>query len=86
VFYALLFPGLFGIVFAGGSRMRGARLLSLIVILGFSTLWLGACGGSSNSSQKNPGTPAGSYSVVVNATTTGPNALTATMTVNLTVQ
>jgi subtilase family serine protease len=86
LFYALLLPGLFGIVFAGGSRMRGARLLSLIVILGFSTLWLGACGGSSNSSQKNPGTPAGSYSVVVNATTTGPNALTATMTVNLTVQ
>jgi subtilase family serine protease len=86
IFYALLLPGMFGIVFAGGSRMRGARLLSLIVILGFSTLWLGACGGSSNSSQKNPGTPAGSYSVVVNATTTGPNALTATMTVNLTVQ
>ncbi|HTC46139.1 MAG TPA: protease pro-enzyme activation domain-containing protein [Candidatus Aquilonibacter sp.] len=86
LFYALLLPGLFGIVFAGGSRMRGARLLSLIVILGFSMLWLGACGGSSNSSQKNPGTPAGSYSVVVNATTTGPNALTATMTVNLTVQ
>ena len=66
--------------------MRGARLLSLIVILGFSTLGLGACDGSSNSSQKNPGTPAGSYSVVVNATTAGPNALTATMTVNLTVQ
>jgi hypothetical protein len=86
IFYALLLPGMFGIVFAGGSRMRGARLLSLIVILGFSTLWLGACGGSSNSSQKNPGTPAGSYSVVVNATTAGPNALTATMTVNLTVQ
>ena len=38
IFYALLLPGLFGIVFAAGSRTRTARLLSLIVVLGFSTL------------------------------------------------
>ncbi len=88
IFYALLLPGLFGLVFLGGSRTRGARLLSLIVVLGFSTLWLSACGGSSNSSQKNPGTPAGSYSVVVNATTatpTGGTALTGTFKVTLAV-
>ena len=88
VFYAMLLPGLFGIVFAAGSRTRGARLLSLIVVLGLSTLWLGACGGSSNSSQKNPGTPGGTYSVIVNATTATPSggtALTSTMTVTLTV-
>jgi len=86
IFYALLLPGLFGIVFAAGSRTRIARLLSLIVVLGFSTLWLGACGGSSNSSQKNPGTPAGTYSVIVNATTatpTGGTALTSQFTVTL---
>jgi hypothetical protein len=89
VFYALLLPGLFGIVLLGGSRTRGVRLLSLIVVLGFSTLWLGACGGGSNSSQKNPGTPAGSYQVTVNATTAGPvtiantgTPLTITLTVN----
>jgi len=88
IFYALLLPGLFGMVFLGGSRTRGARLLSLIVVLGFSTLWLSDCGGSSNSSQKNPGTPAGSYSIVVNATTatpTGGTALTGTFTVTLAV-
>jgi hypothetical protein len=85
IFYALLLPGLFGIVFAAGSRTRTARLLSLIVVLGFSTLWLGACGGSSNSSQKNPGTPAGTYSVIVNATTGGAVPLTSQFTVTLTV-
>jgi hypothetical protein len=65
------------------------RLLSLIMVLGVSTLWLGACGGGSNSSQKNPGTPAGSYQVTVNATTGGSvpiantgTALTITLTVN----
>ena len=83
------FRGMFGIVFAGASRNRAARLLSLIVVLGFSTLWLGACGGgSSSSSQKNPGTPAGTYAIVVNATTgapTGGTALTGTFTVNVTV-
>jgi len=86
IFYALLLPGLFGVVFARGSRTRGARLLSMIVVLGFSTLWLGACGGSSNSSQKNPGTPAGTYPITVNATTGGANPLTGTFKVNLTVQ
>ena len=45
IFYALLLPGLFGVVFVAGSRTRGLRLLSLIVVLGFSTLWLGSCGG-----------------------------------------
>jgi subtilase family serine protease len=80
IFYALLLPGLFGIVFGARSRRRGARLLGLIVVLGFSTLGLGSCGSSNGSSggQSNPGTPAGTYTVVVNATTAGPNALTAT--------
>jgi hypothetical protein len=88
IFYALLLPGMFGIVFAGASRTRAARLLSLIVVLSLSTLWLGACGGNSSSSQKNPGTPAGTYPIVVNATTgapTGGTALTGTFTVNVTV-
>jgi hypothetical protein len=89
IFYALLLPGLFGIVFAAGSRTRNARLLGLVVVLGFSTLWLGSCSsgnGGSTGGQKNPGTPAGTYPVVVNATTAGPNPLTSTFTVNLTVQ
>jgi hypothetical protein len=84
VFYALLLPGMLGIVFVGGSRTRGVRLLSLMVVLSFSTLWLGACGGSGGTS-KNPGTPAGTYPVVVKATTGGTNPLTSTFTINLTV-
>lgn len=86
LYYALLLPGLFGITFASGSRRRGARLLGLIVVLGLSTLGVSSCGGSSGGVQKNAGTPAGTYAIVVNATTAGPNALTASLTVNLTVQ
>jgi subtilase family serine protease len=87
IFYALLLPGLFGMVFAAGSRTRGARLLGLIVVLGVSTLWLGACGGgNTNSSQKNGGTPAGTYSVIVNATTGGAAPINAApLTITLTV-
>jgi subtilase family serine protease len=85
VFYALLLPGMFGIVLVGGTRTRAARLLGLIVMLGFSTLWLGSCGGNSSSNQKNPGTPAGTYPIVVNATTGGTNPITGTFTVNVTV-
>jgi hypothetical protein len=72
IFYALLLPGLFGVVFAAGSRKRGLRLLCLIVVLGFSTLWLGSCGGgSTNTTPTNPGTPKGAYTVTIGATTTG---------------
>jgi len=77
IFYALLLPGLFGVVFVAGSRTRGMRLLSLIVVLGFSTLWLGACGGGNgSSSQKNPGTPPQDYVVTITATTGGAVPLT----------
>jgi subtilase family serine protease len=86
VFYALLLPGLFGIVFASGSRRRGLRLLSLIVVLGFSTLGLGSCSsGGSNTTPPNPGTPVGSYAVTINATTGGANPLTYSMPITLNV-
>jgi hypothetical protein len=90
IFYALLLPGLFGIVFAAGSRGR-MRLLSLIVGLGCSTLWLGACGGSSsnNNTLKNSGTPTGSYVVTISATTGGASPLmntNAPFTITLQVQ
>jgi hypothetical protein len=86
IFYALLLPGLFGIVFVPGSRTRVSRLLILIVFLGCSTLWLSACGSSSNGS-KNAGTPPATYSVTVSATTGGANPITATspaITLNVT--
>jgi hypothetical protein len=74
IFYAALLPGLLGIVFAAGSRkrsLRGMRMLGLMLVLGASTLWLGSCSGSNNSSTGNQGTPVGSYSVTVTATTGG---------------
>jgi hypothetical protein len=86
IFYALLLPGLFGIVFVAGSRPRASRLLCLMIVLGCSTLWLGACGGSSNA-LKNAGTPPATYTVTVSATTGGASPITATssaITLNVT--
>jgi hypothetical protein len=87
IFYAALLPGLLGILFTAGSRkrcLRGIRFLSMIVVLGFSTLWLGSCS-SGGGSTHNPGTPAGSYPIVVNATTGGAVPVTSSVTVMLTV-
>jgi subtilase family serine protease len=79
IFYALLLPGLFGVLFVGTSGTRTLRLLALIVVLGCSTLWLGACGGSSGSnSLSNSGSPVGTYTVTVTATTGGATPLVAT--------
>ena len=86
IFYALLLPGLFGIIFAAGSRTRASRLLCLMIVLGCSTLWLGACGGSGSAS-KNAGTPPATYSVTVSATTGGASPITASssaITLNVT--
>jgi hypothetical protein len=83
IFFAALLPGLLGIVFTAGSRKRaarGIRFLSLIVVLGFSTLWLASCS-SNSSSTRNPGTPAGTYPVVITTTTGG-----GSITLNLIVQ
>jgi subtilase family serine protease len=89
VFYALLLPGLLGILFTAGSRKRaarGVRFLGLIMVLGFSTLWLGSCGGSnSTTTTSNPGTPPGSYKITVTATTGGTNAATGSTTFTLVV-
>ncbi len=59
------------------------RMLGLIIVLGVSTMWLGSCGGSSNNSQKNPGTPKGNYTVTVGGKS---GAVTVTNTFTLTVQ
>jgi hypothetical protein len=89
MFYAVLLPGLMGVFFTFGSRkrsLRGMRLLGLIVVLGFSTMWMSSCGGSSGGSVgKNPGTPAGTYSVTVTATTGGAAPISQTLPVTLTV-
>jgi subtilase family serine protease len=78
IFYAAWLPGLLGLMLTAGSRKRAARslrLLSLIVFLGFSTLWMGGCGGSTSSSMKTGGTTKGNYTLTVNATTGGSNPI-----------
>jgi subtilase family serine protease len=84
IFYAALLPGLFGIMFAPGSRkrsLRGMRLLGLIVVLGCSTLWLASCGGSSSSGNPgNQGTPKGTYTVSVTGTS-GTSTATTSFTI-----
>jgi hypothetical protein len=73
IFYASLFPGLIGIVFVAGSRkrsQRGIHFLGLLMLLGFSTMWLGSCGGSSSGSTKDAGTPTGTYNITVTGTAT----------------
>jgi hypothetical protein len=74
-------------MFTVGSRkrpLRGMRMLGMIAVFGLSTLWLGSCSGS-NGGTHDPGTPTGAQSVTINATTGGANPLTATTTINFTV-
>ena len=47
---------------------RGIRFVGLIVVLGFSTLWLASCGGGNSSGNSSPGTPKGSYTITVTGT------------------
>jgi hypothetical protein len=70
IFYALLVPGLLGLVFTAGSRrrsLRGMRFLGLVVVLGLSTLWLASCGGNANRVATGGTTP-GNYSITVKGT------------------
>jgi len=78
IFYAALLPGLFGLMLTGGARRRslrgmrflGFRILGLILVMGFSTMWLASCGGSSGGNS-NPGTPVNNYTITVGATSGG---------------
>jgi subtilase family serine protease len=94
IFYALLLPGLFGVVFFARGRNRGLRLLSLIIVLGFSTVWLGSCssGGGNSTTPPNQGSTPGMYTVTISATTGGSvplnnsNSPAFTITLNVTAQ
>jgi subtilase family serine protease len=85
VFYAVLLPGLFGIVFLDSRRRSpgSLRMLAMLVMLSLSTMWMASCGGTS--SNKNPGTPTGSFPFTVNATTGGGAALTSSVKFTLSV-
>jgi hypothetical protein len=95
LFYALLLPGLVGIVFAKGNgrRMLGRmRVLGMVGILMLSTVWWTACGagagsgtssGSNSGTSPNSGTPTGSSTVTITATS---SAISKQVTITLTVQ
>lgn len=87
IFYAAFLPGLLGILFTAGSQRRslGPRFLTLALLLGFSTLWLASCGGSSGGGggTSNPGTTQGTYQITVTATS---GSTTSTNTLSLVVQ
>ncbi len=88
IFYALLLPGLMGLLVPARKRKRTMRrmlLLGLFVLLACSILWMAGCGGGS-STPTNPGTPTGTSTVTVTAATAGSNPLSHTVTVTLTVQ
>lgn len=83
----LALAGVMGLVFAPGKMRRWSRqlrLLSFALLLGSLSLVIQGCGGGGNSSPSNPGTPAGSYTISVNASDSagGPqHAMNVTLTV-----
>jgi hypothetical protein len=89
LFYAMLLPGMLGLLIAGRRKRAlksGAHIMALLVVLSLSTLWMGACGGSSSSgptTPTNPGTPAGNSTLTITATS---GTIVHTATVSLTVQ
>ncbi len=86
MFYAVLLPGLMGLVLTLGSRQRaarGIRMLSWFLVLGIATLSLSSCAGTSSTT--SPGTPKGTYPITVNATTGGNSPLSSSISFKLTV-
>jgi hypothetical protein len=89
-FYALLIPGLVGVIgLAGSGRrpLRGVPLLGLIPVLALSMLWMAACGGGTmnSSAPGNQGTPTGTSTITVMASTGGSNPLSHQVMITLTV-
>ena len=88
VFYAVFLPAMIGFLFLSNNkktRLAGSvRVLSLVGILALSTLWWTACGGSKAPS--DPGTPVGTSTVTVTATSSGTSPITKQVAITLTVQ
>ena len=92
IFYAMLLPGLLGVLLVGFRKrtFRGMHVVTLLLILGLSTLWMGACGGgpSGSSGGGGGGTPIGPTQFTVTGTSTSATegTISVTQTVSLNVQ
>jgi hypothetical protein len=64
-------------------RRNEVRLGLAIVTLAMLTLLLGACGGGGGTGNKNPGTPAGTYTLTITGTLSGSTALQHSTTLTL---
>jgi len=86
IFYAMLLPGVMGLLLP--ARKRSLRsILTLLIVLVVLVLWLPACGGGGGNNNSNPGTPTGSSKVTITASTTGiGSAISHAVTVTLSVQ
>jgi hypothetical protein len=85
ILYALLLPGLIGLVLpASRRRWRLSATLVVVGVLAALTLWMPACGGGgAGGGNHNPGTPVGQTNVTVTATESG---ISHNITINLNVQ
>ncbi len=73
LFYAMLLPGMLGMLLVGRKKKsyRAMQMIMLIVVLGMSTLWMAACGGGpsgGSGGNPNPGTPAGMTTLTITGT------------------
>jgi hypothetical protein len=86
MFYAMLLPGMLGVILIGRRKraFKGMHMIALLMILGLSTLWLGACGGgpSGSSGGGGTGTPTGPTQFTVTGTS-GTIRVTQTVTLNV---
>jgi hypothetical protein len=84
LFYAMWLPGFLGVVTMAGHwrRSRALRILALIAVLSLTTVWV-ACGSNSSNPPPKQGTPPGTSTVTVNATS---GTLQGSTTFTLTVQ
>jgi len=89
IFYAMLLPGVVGLVLPASKRSRRS-LLSLLVVLAVLMLWMPACGGGSGGGgggNTNPGTPTGSSNVTITASTPGTGSVIShSVTITLSIQ
>jgi hypothetical protein len=86
IFYAMLLPGVMGLVLPTSSRKRARYSLTLLAVLAVLILWMPACGGGGGTGPSNPGTPTGSSNITITASTSGAGGLSHPVAITVNVQ